>query len=142
MSYSVIFKTKIVKLSDGRILYFNRSGCNNDTAGRHPDDWTVEIYTEQTFNKYVETFKRNSKPYKTSREFDLKIYGKTASYYDYGAHLERMKKRAISYKKFIAENQVCIKLYDGIKFTFLDLTNENSFVNAIENHLELLIYIA
>ena len=142
MSYSIIFKTKIVKLSGGRILHFNRSGCNNDTAGRRPDDWTVEIYTEQAFDKYIETFKRNSKPYKISREFDLKIYGKTASYYDYGAHLERMRKRAKSYKEFIAENQVYIKLYDGIKFTVLDLTNENSLVNAIENHLELLIYIA
>lgn len=42
MGYSIIFQTKIVKLSDGRILHLDRRGCNNDTEGRRPDDWTRE----------------------------------------------------------------------------------------------------
>lgn len=41
MGYSIIFQTKIVKLSDGRILHLDRSGCNNDTEGRRPDDGQV-----------------------------------------------------------------------------------------------------
>lgn len=39
MSYSIIFKTKTVKLSNGRILHLSLQGCNNDTEGRSPDDW-------------------------------------------------------------------------------------------------------
>ena len=39
MSYSIIFETKIVKLSDGRLLHLDLSGCNNDTSGRSRDDW-------------------------------------------------------------------------------------------------------
>ena len=34
MSYSIIFGTKIVNLSDGRDLHFFRSGCNNDDTPR------------------------------------------------------------------------------------------------------------
>lgn len=44
MGYPIIFKTKIVNLSDGRILHLNRSGCNNDTEGRRNDEWNGKIY--------------------------------------------------------------------------------------------------
>ena len=47
MSYSIIFETKIIKLSDGRLLHLNLSGCNNDDAGRSRDDWNGKIYTEK-----------------------------------------------------------------------------------------------
>ena len=57
MGYSIIFQTKIVKLSDGRILHLDRSGCNNDTEGRRPDDWTGKIYTPEAFVTYAENFK-------------------------------------------------------------------------------------
>ena len=49
MSYSIIFETKIVKLSDGRLLHLDLSGCNNDTSGRSRDDWNGKIYTEDAF---------------------------------------------------------------------------------------------
>lgn len=39
MGYSITFKTKIINLSDGRILHLDLSGCNNDTECRHNDDW-------------------------------------------------------------------------------------------------------
>ena len=39
MSYSIIFETKIVKLSDGRIIHFDRSGCNNDNVGRNKNEF-------------------------------------------------------------------------------------------------------
>ena len=66
MGYSIIFQTKIVKLSDGRILHLDRSGCNNDTEGRRPDDWTGKIYTPEAFVAYAENFKQGSKPAKES----------------------------------------------------------------------------
>lgn len=62
MSYSIIFETKIVKLSDGRLLHLNLSGCNNDDAGRSRDDWNGKIYTENAFIKYAEGFMKDSKP--------------------------------------------------------------------------------
>ena len=58
MGYSIIFQTKIVKLSDGRILHLDRSGCNNDTEGRRPDDWTGKIYTPEAFVTYPKTSNR------------------------------------------------------------------------------------
>lgn len=96
MSYSIIFKTKIVKLSDGRLLHLDLSGCNNDNCGRKPDDWHGKIYTEEDFIKYAEGFKKDGKPTKKSEYFDLKIGSRRCSYYDYGCHLLRMMKRAIT----------------------------------------------
>ena len=49
MGYPIIFKTKIVNLSDGRILHLNRSGCNNYTEGRRNDEWNGKIYTKEEF---------------------------------------------------------------------------------------------
>ena len=96
MSYSIIFETKIVKLSDGRLLHLDLSGCNNDTSGRSRDDWNGKIYTEDAFIKYAEGFMEDSKPAKESDGFDLKIGSRYCTWYDYGKHLLRMMKRAIT----------------------------------------------
>ena len=105
MSYSIIFETKIVKLSDGRIIHFDRSGCNNDDAGRRKDDFSARIYTEEEFIQKAENYKKNSKPYKESGCMELKIGSRCATMYDYGEHLLRMFKRAKSYNDFI--NSMC-----------------------------------
>ena len=96
MSYSIIFETKIVKLSDGRLLHLDLSGCNNDTSGRSRDDWNGKIYTEDAFIKYAEGFMEDSKPAKESDGFDLKIGSRYCTWYDYGKHLLRMMKRAVT----------------------------------------------
>ena len=117
MGYTMIFATKIVNLSDGRIVHFDRSGCNNDDEGRKPNDWTAKVYTEQEFKKRIESFKKGSKPYKDSlpHEWEIKIYGRMATGYDYGVHLERMQKRARNYIEFIAENEVRVNRCDAIE---------------------------
>ena len=119
MSYSIIFETKIVKLSDGRIIHFDRSGCNNDTSGRRKDDFSAEIFTIDEFIKKAEKYKKNSKPYKENpADWQLKIGNRYATYYDYGEHLLRMFKRAISYEEFIksfcfrVEHLTGIQLYE------------------------------
>ena len=117
MGYPMIFGTKIVNLSDGRVIHFDRSGCNNDDEGRKPNDWTARVYTQQEFKNRIESFKKGSKPYKDSpsHEWEIKIYGRMATGYDYGEHLERMQKRARNYKDFIAENQIRVNRCDAIE---------------------------
>ena len=100
MSYSIIFQTKIVRLPDGRIIHFDRSGCNNDDAGRKKNEFTAKIYTEDDFVKYADEFKKCSKPAKESDGWDLKIGSRCATYYDYGNHLLRMLKRAEDWEDF------------------------------------------
>ncbi len=99
MSYSIVFETKIVKLSNGRFLHLNLSGCNNDDAGRSRGDWNGKIYTEDAFIKYAEGFMADSKPSKETNDFDLKIRSKYCTYYDYGKHLLRMMKRAVTFEE-------------------------------------------
>lgn len=106
MSYSIIFETKIVKLSDGRIIHFDRSGCNNDNAGRKKDEFSAEIYSVDAFMEKIEKLKENSKPFKDI--WDMKIGSRCATYYDYGEHLLRMYKRAISYENLI--NTFCFRV--------------------------------
>lgn len=96
MSYSIVFETKIVKLSDGRLLHLDLSGCNNDTSGRSRDDWNGKIYTLDAFIKYAEGFFEDSKPAKEAGGFDLKIGSRYCTWYDYGKHLLRMMKRAVT----------------------------------------------
>ena len=105
MSYSIIFETKIVKLPDGRIIHFDRSGCNNDTEGRKKDEFHGKIYTELEFIEMANRFKQNSKPYKASdpQFWELKIGSRYGTYYDYGEHLLRMLKRALPYEDFIKQ---------------------------------------
>ncbi len=96
MSYSIIFETKIVKLPDGRIIHFNRSGCNNDNEGRNKDDFTAKIYeNEQAFIKYAEKFRQDY-----DGGFELKIGNRSASYNDYYEHLLRMCKRGKTLEQF------------------------------------------
>lgn len=112
MSYSIIFETKIVKLSDGRLLHLDLSGCNNDNQGRSRDDWNGKIYTEDDFIKYAEGFMVGSKPIKESDGFDLKIRSKYSTYYDYGKHLLKMMKKAVTLEelknsgKYVSFNRV------------------------------------
>lgn len=96
MSYSIIFETEIIKLSDGRLLHLNLSGCNNDNVGRSRDDWNGKIYTEDAFIKYAEGFMEGSKPVKESDGWDLKIRSKYSTWYDYGKYLLKMMKKAIT----------------------------------------------
>lgn len=96
MSYSIVFETKIVKLSDGRLLHLDLSGCSNDNVGRSRDDWKGKIYTEDAFIKYAEGFMEDSKPAKESGDFDLKIGSRYCTWYDYGKHLLRMMKKSVT----------------------------------------------
>lgn len=115
MGYSIIFETKIIKLSDGRLLHLDLSGCNNDTQGRSRDDWNGKIYTKDAFIKYAEGFMEGSKPVKESDGWVLKIRSRCSTYYDYGKHLLRMMKRAVTLEelkhsgKYVSFNRV-----DGI----------------------------
>ena len=114
MGYNIIFKTKIVNLSDGRILHLDLSGCNNDTEGRDNDNWKGKVYTKEDFVKYAEEFKINSKPSKESEGFDLKIGSRYCTYYDYGTHLLRMMKRAVSFDELKrSEDYVSFNKIDG-----------------------------
>ena len=95
MSYSIIFKTKVVTLSDGRLLLLQRSGCNNDDVGREKDIFNiVRLYTEEEFDKEVEKFKKSE----SGESFDLKIGNRYCSWNDYASHLERMRKKAESFQ--------------------------------------------
>lgn len=115
MSYSIIFETKIVKLSDGRIIHFDRSGCNNDTAGRSKDEFTATIYNKDVFTERAEHYKKDSLPIKSGGSFDLKIGSRPASMYDYCEHLLRMLKRAVSYDEFIKNYNVYCKHLKAIE---------------------------
>ena len=134
MGYPMIFGTKIVNLSDGRVVHFDRSGCNNDDEGRNPNDWTAKVYTQQEFKNRIESFKKGSKPYKDSspHEWEIKIFGRMATGYDYGVHLERMQKRARSYTDFIAENQIKVNRCDGIEL--LDPEMKTMIYDEFDNY--------
>lgn len=116
MGYSIIFETKIVTLSDGRIIHFDRSGCNNDNSGRRRNEFTAKIYTVEEFERSAKSFMANSSPHTEANPcFDLKIGSRVASYYDYGAHLLRMLKRARPYAEFIRERNVTAQYCTGIE---------------------------
>ena len=121
MGYSIIFETKIVKLDDGRIIHFNRSGCNNDDAGRRKDEFTAKIYAnEEDFIKYASKFMKESEPYKVSGEFDLKIGNRFCSMYDYGEHLIRMCRRALTVGKFLEDYRFTCREWKGIEVIELE----------------------
>lgn len=115
MGYGIIFKTKIVNLSDGRILHLSLQGCNNDNEGRKNDDWQGKIYTKEDFIKFAEGFKNDSKPSKESEGFDLKIGSRYCTYYDYGMHLLRMLKKSVTYDELIHSGKyVSFNRIDGV----------------------------
>lgn len=116
MGYSIVFETKIVLLSDGRLIHFSRDGCNNDDSGRRRDEFTAKIYTLAEFEQGARGFMKNSAPHTEEKPcFDLKIGSRVASYYDYGAHLLRMLKRAKPYNEFIRERNVSAQYCTGIE---------------------------
>lgn len=115
MGYSIIFETKIVALSDGRLLHFDLSGCNNDNCGRSRDEFTGKIYIKDDFIRYAEEFKKNSKSVKESDSFELKIGNRYCTMYDYGEHLLRMLKRSVTFDELI-DKRICYgKVYDGVE---------------------------
>lgn len=115
MSYSIIFETRIVRLTDGRILHLDRSGCNNDTAGRKRDEFFGTIYTEEAFIAKAESFMADSKPYQADGPFDLKVLSRPATFHDYGTHLLRMLRRAEKWSYFISRRHVSAKYCEAIE---------------------------
>ena len=111
MSYTIIFDTKFIKLNDGRLLHLDRSGCNNDTAGRNLTDYTGKIYTKTELTELANSYMKDGK----TDDFDMKIRSKPSSFYDYGKHLLRMAKKAETYNDFCSERWVTAKRYDGVK---------------------------
>lgn len=117
MSYSIIFETKIVLLSDGkRLIHFDRSGCNNDNSGRRRDDFTAKIYSIEDFKKMAHGFIDQCKPYSEGCSFDLKIGSRYATMHDYGKHLLRMMNRAVPYSHFIIERYVSATRCTAVDF--------------------------
>lgn len=115
MGYSIIFETKIVKLSDGKIIHLDRSGCNNDDSGRIKGEFTGKLYNVDDFIKRAENFKNGSKPLKEADGWDLKIGSRYATYYDYGEHLLRLLKRAENYQDFITNRYVSARYCTGLE---------------------------
>ena len=138
MSYSIVFETKIVRLSDGRIIHFDRSGCNNDNCGRHKDEFSAKIYTEEDFVKKAEAFKKNSKPYSESDTMELKIGSRYATMYDYGEHLLRMLKRAKSYFDFVNSYYFVITHLTGVEL--LKPEHKIMSVKEFDNEFYKLLY--
>ena len=117
MSYPVIFETKILKLSNDKIIHFYRQGGNNDREGREKHTFKAELYTTNDFLMMVDKYQKNSKPFKEVQQnyFDLKIQGKSATMFDYGSHLKRMLKRGLNYDDFMQSYFIDILSYDGIE---------------------------
>ena len=42
MSYPIIFETKIVKITDNRILHLSLSGCSRDNSGRTRGEFKIK----------------------------------------------------------------------------------------------------
>lgn len=115
MGYSIIFQTKIVKLDDGRIIHFDRSGCNNDDQGREKNIYTATISNIEDFVNKAKSYMKDSKPYKECGNFELKIGSRYCTLYDYGKHLLTMLKRAENLKQFEKNNFFRGELYKGIE---------------------------
>jgi len=110
MSHSIIFDTKFINLSDGRLLHLDRSGCNNDDAGRDLSDYIGKIYTQKELMDYAKSFMKD----KELDGWELKILGRHCTYYEYGEHLLRMAKRAVDYNTFCSERYFSATRYDGV----------------------------
>lgn len=116
MSYSIIFETKIIKMSDGSILHLDRSGCNNDSEGREKGVFIPRLYNPDDFVKKARDYMADSVPYKKdTRYWEMKIGGRYATYYDYGMHLLRMLKRAVPYADLLTAWNVTVRHYIGIE---------------------------
>lgn len=120
MSYPIIFQTKVVKINDNEIIHFNRIGCNNDDAGRVTNVYEAKIRTIEDFKRMAEGFIINSKPYKETGVFDLKVGSKWCSFYDYGMYLLRALKRADNLETFKNNYAFRATVIKGIEVTDID----------------------
>lgn len=120
MSYPIIFQTKIVKINDNEIIHFNRIGCNNDTEGRVANIYEAKIRTIEDFKRMAEELMINSKPYKETGIFDLKVGGKWCSFYDYGMYLLRALKRADDLEIFKNNYAFKATVIKGVEITNID----------------------
>lgn len=111
MSYSIIFETKICKLSDGNILHLSLSGCNNDNEGRDRHEFRGKIYTPEAWEKYIKDFENT-----LSESWDLKIGSRYCTLADYGSHLRRMTKRAITVDEMQHERAFYGWAFDGVTY--------------------------
>lgn len=113
MSYSIVFETKFMKLSDGRIVHFSRSGCNNDDSGRKKNEFEAKILTEDEFIKIYEKYHNME----SDDEFVLKVSNRWVSFKGYAEHLMRMYKRALSFDDFIKKFRLTAECLIGIEVT-------------------------
>lgn len=120
MSYPIVFQTKVVKINDNEIIHFNRVGCNNDDGGRVANVYEAKIRTIEDFKRMAERFIINSKPYKGTGIFDLKVGSKWCSFYDYGMHLLRALKRADNLETFKNNYAFRATVIKGIEVTDID----------------------
>lgn len=93
MSYGIVFQTIVVE-NNGRIYHFDRSGCNNDNAGRQQDDFIVKVYENR------ETALKDIERFKDCFEEDLKLSGKFVNYDYYYRYLKKKIDKPISYENF------------------------------------------
>ncbi len=114
MSHSIIFGTKICRLSNGNIIHFDRSGCNNDGAGRRKDEWTGKLYTPDKWEKEIVRWESDD-----TEGFCLKIGSRSRTFAEYGQHLRRMTKRALSFEELSKKFRLQGKVFDGIT-VFMD----------------------
>ena len=117
MSYTIIRQTKIVKLNDGRLIHFDRSGCNNDTAGREKNIFQATLYeSEDEFYRKATEYIMDGVPYRDDPDgWTMKIASRPATLYDYGEHLLRMLKRAESEDSFVRDWRFYGNLFRGIE---------------------------
>lgn len=120
MSYPIVFQTKVVKINDNEIIHFNRVGCNNDDEGRVANVYEAKIRTIEDFKRMAEEFMINSKPYKETGIFDLKVGSKWCSFYDYGMHLLRALKRADNLETFKNNYAFRATVIKGVEVTDID----------------------
>ena len=120
MSYPIVFQTKVVKINDNEIIHFNRVGCNNDDEGRVANVYEAKIRTIEDFKRMAEEFIINSKPYKETGIFDLKVGSKWCSFYDYGMYLLRALKRADDLETFKNNYAFRATVIKGIEATDTD----------------------
>lgn len=120
MSYPIVFQTKVVKINDNEIIHFNRVGCNNDYEGRVANVYEAKIRTIEDFKRMAERFIINSKPYKETGIFDLKVGSKWCSFYDYGMYLLRALKRADNLETFKNNYAFRATVIKGVEVTDID----------------------
>ena len=113
MSYTIIRETKICKLENGDIIHFELSECNNDTEGRSRGDFKGKYYKAADWAAYIDRIENTERP---AEGWDLKIGNRYCCYADYGKHLRRMTKKAITFDELKYGKGIHGTLYTGIIF--------------------------